>query len=251
MHVQTGNWTCFVRNQRVFRYTVNLTRERIVSEILEEQCTPPDGTAFDLIYRRQQDVLHKEVSIEFGKKHKLNQSETEKLYTELLPNNTALATLNRKMTISSERIREAYKWFSRDLMGEITPKLNLIRWASLRLEDGRIDKNQIIASMSYENDLHSHLAAELGYLLKTIFSDNKKFRVYNSNRPVFVEDYRGLGTGVFNADGMVISLPSVQFFFVSDLMYFKFINPYFIDFQIRPLLYINPHRPRTIAKIIT
>ena len=86
-------------------------------------------------------------------------------------------------------------------------------WELLREAEYRADfyDNQIIASMSYENDLHSHLAAELGYLLKTIFSDNKKFRVYNSNRPVFVEDYRGLGTGVFNADGMVISLPSVQY----------------------------------------
>ncbi|MCU0340920.1 MAG: Uma2 family endonuclease [Spirosomaceae bacterium] len=70
--------------------------------------------------------------------------------------------------------------------------------------------HQIIASMSYESDLHSYLATELSYYLRTIFADKSLFRVYNSNRPVYVENCRGLGTGVFNADGMVTTLPPVR-----------------------------------------
>jgi len=86
-------------------------------------------------------------------------------------------------------------------------------WGLLSEVPYRVDfiDNQIIASISYESDLHSHLAAELGFFLKTVFSNNKQYRVYNSNRPVFVEDCKGLGTGIFNADGMVTTLPAQRY----------------------------------------
>ena len=71
--------------------------------------------------------------------------------------------------------------------------------------------SEIIATMSYENDIHSHLAAELGFLLKTIYRDNTLFRVYNSNRPVYVADCVEAETGIFNADGMVVALPAERF----------------------------------------
>lgn len=83
-------------------------------------------------------------------------------------------------------------------------------WELLAEAEYRVDyyDHQIVASMSYESDLHSHFAAELGFLLKAIFSDNALYRVYNSNRPVFIEDCKGgADSGVFNADGMVIALP--------------------------------------------
>lgn len=80
-------------------------------------------------------------------------------------------------------------------------------WDLLEAAEYRVDyyDHQIIASMSYESDLHSHFAAELGFLLKSTFSDNARYRVYNSNRPVYIEDCPG--SGVFNADGMIIALP--------------------------------------------
>jgi Uma2 family endonuclease len=71
--------------------------------------------------------------------------------------------------------------------------------------------HQIITTMSYESDIHSGLAAELGFILKSIFSSNRLFKVYNSNRPVYIEDCAGTGTGVFSADGMVISLPGERY----------------------------------------
>ncbi|TAF96258.1 MAG: Uma2 family endonuclease [Cytophagia bacterium] len=71
--------------------------------------------------------------------------------------------------------------------------------------------SQIIATMSYENDIHSHLAAEFGFILKTIYRDNSLFRVYNSNRPVYIADCTESDTGIFNADGMVVAMPSARF----------------------------------------
>ena len=71
--------------------------------------------------------------------------------------------------------------------------------------------HQIITTMSYESDIHSELAAELGFILKSIFRGNRLFKIYNSNRPVYIPDCTGLGTGVFIADGMVISLPAERY----------------------------------------
>ena len=67
--------------------------------------------------------------------------------------------------------------------------------------------HHIIATMSYESDIHSQLATEFGFVLRSIFTNRTTHIVYNSNRPVYVEAYSGTGTGVFNADGMVVSLP--------------------------------------------
>ena len=63
--------------------------------------------------------------------------------------------------------------------------------------------------MSYESDIHSRIASELGFILRSLFTDRKTHLVYNSNRPVYVEAYsEGVPAGaVFNADGMVVSLP--------------------------------------------
>ena len=83
-------------------------------------------------------------------------------------------------------------------------------WELLAEAEYRVDyyDHQIIASMSYESDLHSHFASELGFLLKSIYLDNTLYRVYNSNRPVFIEGCKGgADSGVFTADGMVIDLP--------------------------------------------
>lgn len=83
-------------------------------------------------------------------------------------------------------------------------------WEVLASAEYRADfyHDEIIANMSYEGEIHSHLASEFGFLLKSIFNDLKQFRVYNSNRPVYALDCKSLKTGVFNSDGMVISWPS-------------------------------------------
>lgn len=83
-------------------------------------------------------------------------------------------------------------------------------WEVLTSAEYRADfyNNEIIASMSYEGEIHSHLASEFSFLLKSIFNDLKQFRVYNSNRPVYAPTCKSLKTGVFNSDGMVVNWPS-------------------------------------------
>lgn len=71
--------------------------------------------------------------------------------------------------------------------------------------------HQVIATMSYESDIHSYVASCINAVLFNIYNGNRSFRVYNSNRPVYIPDYAGLGTGVFIADGMVISLPAERY----------------------------------------
>lgn len=83
-------------------------------------------------------------------------------------------------------------------------------WELLAEAEYRVDyyDHQIVASMSYESDLHSHFATRLTTLLGNIYEEKPGYRVYNSNRPVFIEDCKGgADSGVFNADGMVIALP--------------------------------------------
>ncbi|MBK6930532.1 MAG: hypothetical protein IPH12_06535 [Saprospirales bacterium] len=50
-------------------------------------------------------------------------------------------------------------------------------WEVLAEAEYRADyyDRQIIATMSYESDLHSHFASELGFLLKSIFPDPGSF----------------------------------------------------------------------------
>lgn len=71
--------------------------------------------------------------------------------------------------------------------------------------------HHIIATMSYESDIHSRIASEFGFILRSIFADRETHLVYNSNRPVYMKAYSEAGAGpvgaVFNADGMVVSLP--------------------------------------------
>lgn len=86
-------------------------------------------------------------------------------------------------------------------------------WEVLAEAEYRTDyyDHQIIATMSYESDLHSLFATKLTTIFGNIFAGKPEFRVYNSNRPVYIADCTGTGTGVFNADGMVVALPSQKF----------------------------------------
>jgi Uma2 family endonuclease len=83
-------------------------------------------------------------------------------------------------------------------------------WEVLGSAEYRSDfyNDEIIASMSYEGDIHSLLATRFTSLLGTIFDDLPDFRVYNSNRPVYIPACKALKTGVFNSDGMVVQLPA-------------------------------------------
>lgn len=67
---------------------------------------------------------------------------------------------------------------------------------------------EIIATMSYETDIHSTIQTQMVFLLKQAFTGNKKVRIHNSNRPVCIP---ACGHAVFNPDGSVVGLPAELF----------------------------------------
>ena len=138
----------FVRAGKVYRYQLRLAKNSILSETLEYQATPPEGTKFVLIYQRCRGDTPSEFKFTYGPKQKLNSAEQEKLKAELLPNTTMLSVLNRKMTIQNSMIQEAYLWFKEQLMGEVTPKTDLTQWVTRKLADQEISQNRLILSLN-------------------------------------------------------------------------------------------------------
>lgn len=63
---------------------------------------------------------------------------------------------------------------------------------------------EIVATMGYENALHSFITTRLSYLLQAIFSDLSAYRISNSNRPVCIE---ACNNAIFIPDGSVLELP--------------------------------------------
>lgn len=86
-------------------------------------------------------------------------------------------------------------------------------WDLLAEADYRADyyDHHLIASMSYESDIHSRIANRIAHLLFGVYMDDPNYVLYNSNRPIYIESCRGNGTGVFNADGMVVQVPRQPF----------------------------------------
>ncbi len=139
----------FVRLGQIYRYQIEFTKNGILSETLEYQTTPPNGTKFKLIYHRTTRGDERDLFIvQFGDAHELNQAETDKLYAELLPNVTVLSILNRKMAIKDDYIKQAYTWFKNQLMGEITTQTNLMAWVTRQLDSNQLNKNTIIATLN-------------------------------------------------------------------------------------------------------
>lgn len=134
----------FVRNGRVYRYQLQITKSKILLEKLEYQATPPDGSKFVLVFQRGQGESTSPYKFDYGPKQKLNKSEQEKLAAELLPNTTMLSVLNRKMTIQSKDIQEVYLWFREQLMGELKTEHDLAGWVNHKIKQRKIDENKII-----------------------------------------------------------------------------------------------------------
>jgi len=138
----------FVRGGKVYRYQLHLAKNSILSETLEYQATPPDGSKFITLYERSRDDTPSQFVFTYGPKQKLNRAEQEKLEAELLPNTTMLSVLNRKMTIQNSMIQEAYLWFKEQLMGEVTPKTDLTDWVTRQLASRKINQNILIQSLN-------------------------------------------------------------------------------------------------------
>lgn len=93
-------------------------------------------------------------------------------------------------------------------------------WELLAQADYSVEyhDHHIIATMSYESDIHSRIATRFTIIFDKIFGSNPNFIIYNSNRPVYIEHCSGTGTGAFNPDGMVVSEPRQPYEYSPGLM---------------------------------
>lgn len=80
-------------------------------------------------------------------------------------------------------------------------------WALLEKADYRADffRGEIVASMSYESEIHSFITSRLNFFLQSLFKDFTKYRIHNSNRPVCIP---ACEHAIFNPDGSVIQQPA-------------------------------------------
>ena len=77
----------------------------------------------------------------------------------------------------------------------------LLKRASYKAE---YENGEIVATMGYENALHSFITTRLSHLLYPIFSDLNTYRISNSNRPICIE---ACDNAIFIPDGSVLQLP--------------------------------------------
>lgn len=134
----------FVRSRTVFRYRLDLQKEGILCESLEYK----GDSRFKSIFKRSREDLKSAFKMSWGSDFKLNKAESEKLNAELLANVTALSVLNRKMTVKSEKIQQAYSWFKEQLFGEVSPETTLTSWVTKRLEEKKINEKQMLLMMN-------------------------------------------------------------------------------------------------------
>ena len=80
-------------------------------------------------------------------------------------------------------------------------------WRLAEEAEYRVDfhDHEIIASMSYESEIHSAITSQINFLLQSIFLENSTVRIHNSNRPICIPD---CNNAIFNPDGSVIQLPA-------------------------------------------
>lgn len=202
----------FVRDQKIFRYTVKVTRDAVHSESLEILKTPPSGKKYTPVFKREMGSSRDNVTIEFGAEiFHLTESQKDKLKAELQPNTTVLYTLNKKMTIENSEVKIAFEFFKNQLMGEVGPSTKLEKWVILQIEkkpqlsnyitqqlnSAGIPINNIQIEKKPLQSLKKISDAERREILLKIFEDQKmvftEYEVNNSSYRLSLEQ-ESLGT---------------------------------------------------------
>jgi len=129
----------FFQNQTRYEYEVELNRDAIIRERLSHYLTAKKS----LVYQRNTDLQKKLTYIDFGARIKLNKTHKETLEANTLWNNTVLGGF-LKTNIESKELQEVSDWFKAVLNPIITPKTNLLGFVSSKIEDGAINKANIL-----------------------------------------------------------------------------------------------------------
>lgn len=124
----------FIRDSRIYRYSIKVNQDAVLFEKLEIMAAPPAGTVYTLVYERQQGAARDVIQVKYGKSFTLTEAQKAKLQAELQTNTTVLYTLNKKMAMEGNLAKEAFQFFGMQLMGEVGPKSSLKSWVTRKIE---------------------------------------------------------------------------------------------------------------------
>lgn len=128
----------FVHNKTRYKYEVEFTKEAIISENLYFY-SPKKA----LVYERKTDTRKQLSSIRFGTKIKIKKSLESVLEANTLWNTTVLSSF-LKTNIDADELKNVTDWFIDVLKTIITPKTNLSSYMTYRLEDRKINKQNML-----------------------------------------------------------------------------------------------------------
>ena len=131
----------FIANGTMYEYEVVLTQEMVVSEHLTFYA-PKKATLF----ARTTNPSTRSSSITIGSKVSLTAEEKRSLEINTLPNTTTFGGFS-KINLYFPEVDTAWNWFFNQLTFTVIPTSNLYPWVSKLVEDGQIDKEQLLFFM--------------------------------------------------------------------------------------------------------
>src|SRR5690606_5328239 len=128
----------FFQNNIKYIYNLELNTNSIVFEELYYH--KPNKA---LVFRRNTELSKQLTKIEFGSKIKINKSHKSTLEANTLWNNTVLGGYI-KTNFESKELQETIDWFDNKLKPMISSKTSLLGYISRRIENNKINKNDIV-----------------------------------------------------------------------------------------------------------
>ncbi|MGJ8760225.1 MAG: AAA family ATPase [Polaribacter sp.] len=128
----------FFQNKVKYIYNLELNKKSVIAE--ELYFHKPNKA---LVFRRTTEVSKQLSKIEFGSKIKINKSHKSTLEANTLWNNTVLGGYI-KTNFESKELQETIDWFDNKLKPLISSKTSLLNFISSRVENDKINKNDIV-----------------------------------------------------------------------------------------------------------
>lgn len=127
----------FIWRESKYFYKVEFNKDCIVNEILKTSRT---GRT---IYTRETDVDKQVAVIKFGSEYSVKKDQLNALMSNTLWNDTVIGGY-LKTNIDNIELKNVHDWFSLYLCNIITPRQDLTRYVSEKIDEGIIDKNDLI-----------------------------------------------------------------------------------------------------------
>jgi AAA15 family ATPase/GTPase len=134
----------FIQDSIKYIYYVQFNQECILLESLHYS---PKGRKA-VFYTRNTNVENQTVDIEYGSEVEGDTKNRLKLETATLWNNTVLGTFS-KANIDFQELKMVWNWFDTYLMSMISPKTNLMRWTTEKIDSSESIKTVVTNLLKY------------------------------------------------------------------------------------------------------